>query len=67
MQVDGGVSPATIGRVGEAGANVIVAGSAIFGASDPEAAISTMRQAVDMAASRLQVTPNADPLDELDG
>lgn len=49
-QVDGGLSPATIGQAAEAGANIIVAGSAIFGAPDPEAVISSLRQSVDAAA-----------------
>lgn len=35
IQVDGGVNRDTIGSVVNAGANVIVAGSAIFGAKDP--------------------------------
>lgn len=34
IEVDGGVSPATIGRVAEAGANIFVAGSAIYGQQD---------------------------------
>ena len=51
MQVDGGLSPATIEQAAEAGANVIVAGSAIFGARDPQAVINTLRGAVDAAAT----------------
>ena len=35
LQVDGGVGPATIARCREAGANLLVAGSAIFHAPDP--------------------------------
>jgi ribulose-phosphate 3-epimerase len=31
IEVDGGVGPKTIGQVADAGANVIVAGSAVFG------------------------------------
>ena len=31
IEVDGGISPANIGRVAEAGANIFVAGSAIYG------------------------------------
>lgn len=35
IQVDGGINRDTIGAVVSAGANIIVAGSAIFGAKDP--------------------------------
>ena len=35
LQVDGGVSAETIERCAEAGADVFVAGSAVFGADDP--------------------------------
>ncbi len=34
LQVDGGIDPETVGRVVRAGANVLVAGNAIFGASE---------------------------------
>lgn len=34
IEIDGGISPATIGRVAEAGANIFVAGSAIYGQPD---------------------------------
>jgi ribulose-phosphate 3-epimerase len=45
LQVDGGVSLETIERCAEAGADVFVAGSAVFGADDPEAMISSLRAA----------------------
>lgn len=38
IAVDGGIGPANVRRVVEAGADVVVAGSAIFGKSDPKAA-----------------------------
>ena len=44
LQVDGGVSAATIERAAEAGADVFVAGSAVYGAEDAAAAISTLRE-----------------------
>jgi ribulose-phosphate 3-epimerase len=47
IQVDGGLAPATIDAAADAGANVIVAGSAVFGAPDPAAAIAALRRAVD--------------------
>lgn len=43
LQVDGGVSRATIARAAEAGANVFVAGSAVYGAADIPAEIATLR------------------------
>ncbi|MDX2393965.1 ribulose-phosphate 3-epimerase [Streptomyces sp. DK15] len=44
LQVDGGVSASTIERVAEAGADVFVAGSAVYGAVDPVAAVRTLRE-----------------------
>ncbi len=47
VEVDGGISPATAGQVVDAGANVLVAGNAIFGApTGIEAAIQALRDAV---------------------
>jgi ribulose-phosphate 3-epimerase len=39
LQVDGGVSVETIERCAAAGADVFVAGSAVFGAADPDAMV----------------------------
>ncbi len=47
IQVDGGITPGNARLVTEAGANVLVAGSAIFGAEDPTSAIEKMRRAVE--------------------
>lgn len=47
IEVDGGLGPATIGQAADAGANVIVAGSAVFGAKDPAEAIATLRKSVE--------------------
>jgi len=44
IQVDGGISPATVEAAAEAGANVLVAGSAIFCAENPKEAITTLRE-----------------------
>ncbi|MHA3947709.1 ribulose-phosphate 3-epimerase [Cellulomonas bogoriensis] len=44
VQVDGGVDPGTIGRVAQAGANVFVAGSAVYGTDDPAAAVDELRR-----------------------
>jgi len=43
LQVDGGVSAETVERCAEAGADVFVAGSAVYGASDPAAAVEALR------------------------
>ena len=43
LQVDGGVSIETIGRCAEAGADVFVAGSAVFGADDPDRVVRELR------------------------
>jgi ribulose-phosphate 3-epimerase len=43
LQVDGGVSRTTIERAAEAGANVFVAGSAVYGADDVAGEIDTLR------------------------
>lgn len=44
LQVDGGVSAATIERCAEAGADVFVAGSAVYGAQDPAEAVRALRK-----------------------
>ena len=43
LEVDGGIAPSTVHRVVEAGANVLVAGSAVYGAADIEQAIAALR------------------------
>ena len=53
IQVDGGLSPATIKQAADAGANCIVAGSAVFGAKDPAAVITALRKGVDDAQASL--------------
>jgi ribulose-phosphate 3-epimerase len=52
LQVDGGVSLETIERCAEAGADVFVAGSAVFDADDPEAMIAALRAKAEAAAER---------------
>ena len=51
IQVDGGVARDTIGRIAQAGANVFVAGSAVYGAPDIAAEITALRQLADDAAA----------------
>ena len=45
LQVDGGIAPETAGRARAAGADTLVAGTAIFGAPDYAAAIAALRGA----------------------
>ena len=45
IEVDGGIDPATVGGVTEAGASLYVAGSAVFGAGDPGAAYRVIAEA----------------------
>ena len=47
LQVDGGVTEETIGRCAEAGADVFVAGTAVFGAQNPAAAVKYLRTVAD--------------------
>lgn len=47
IEVDGGLGPGTIDQAADAGANVIVAGSAVFGAKDPSEVIAQLRKCVD--------------------
>ena len=44
VEVDGGISPANARSLADAGADILVAGSSVFGASDPAAAIRSLRQ-----------------------
>ncbi len=44
VQVDGGVSASTIERCAEAGADVFVAGSAVYGAGDAASAVDELRE-----------------------
>ena len=52
IEVDGGIAPATIAEAAAAGANVFVAGSAVFGAADYAAAISALRAGAEAAWQR---------------
>ncbi|HEV7626735.1 MAG TPA: ribulose-phosphate 3-epimerase [Streptomyces sp.] len=52
LQVDGGVSASTIEQCAEAGADVFVAGSSVYGTDDPAAAVRGLRQQAEEAASR---------------
>jgi ribulose-phosphate 3-epimerase len=52
LQVDGGVAEDTIERCAEAGADVFVAGSAVYGAQDPAMAARQLREQAERATAR---------------
>ncbi|KAI0652141.1 Ribulose-phosphate 3-epimerase [Trametes meyenii] len=52
IEVDGGVGPKTIDVCADAGSNVIVAGTAIFNAPEPEKVISLLKATVDTAQAK---------------
>lgn len=56
IQVDGGISEDTIGQCAEAGADVFVAGSAVYGAQDAAAAVQTLR---DLAGRHTHARPGS--------
>jgi ribulose-phosphate 3-epimerase len=45
VQADGGIGAKNISKLKEAGADIVVAGSAVFGASDRKAAIDALKNA----------------------
>jgi ribulose-phosphate 3-epimerase len=51
LQVDGGISAATIGLAAAAGADTFVAGSSVYGAEDPAAAIAALRAEASAASA----------------
>lgn len=53
LQVDGGITRETILRAAEAGADVFVAGSSVYGTEDPAAAIDALRHVVAHTGSGL--------------
>jgi ribulose-phosphate 3-epimerase len=57
LQVDGGVDHETIGRCAEAGADVFVAGSAVFGMNDRAAAVTDLRAMAVRATPATPATP----------
>jgi ribulose-phosphate 3-epimerase len=51
LQVDGGVTEETIGLCAAAGADMFVAGTAVYGAEDPAEAVSALRERAVTAAA----------------
>jgi ribulose-phosphate 3-epimerase len=55
IEVDGGVAPATIAAIAAAGANIFVAGSAVYGSDDYRATITTLRQRAEAAIAEKKI------------
>jgi ribulose-phosphate 3-epimerase len=51
IEIDGGIGPGTIAQAAEAGANVFVAGTAVFGAPDVRARIAELRGLAERAGA----------------
>ncbi len=49
IEIDGGVSPVTIGEIAQAGANIFVAGSAVFGNDDYGKVIAELKSCANKA------------------
>jgi len=47
IEVDGGITPDNAGQAVSAGATVLVAGTAVFGAEDPPGAVNALRRAAE--------------------
>ncbi|SDX60975.1 ribulose-phosphate 3-epimerase [Arthrobacter sp. cf158] len=58
IQVDGGITEETITRAAEAGANVFVAGSAVYGKPSPAEAIESLRANGQLAFTRDRAADN---------
>jgi ribulose-phosphate 3-epimerase len=52
IEVDGGIDVTTAPRIVAAGAEILVAGNAIFGAPDPAEATRALRRAAEAAQAR---------------
>lgn len=57
IQVDGGITEETITRAAEAGANVFVAGSAVYGKQSPADAIESLRTNAQLAFTPTPLSP----------
>jgi ribulose-phosphate 3-epimerase len=57
IEVDGGVAHDTVALVVEAGAELLVAGSAVFGAGNPEQDARELLEAAQLAAERMDAEP----------
>ena len=57
LEVDGGINPETAQRVASAGADTLVAGSAIFHAEDPPGVITALRRAAEEGVKQRSLEP----------
>jgi ribulose-phosphate 3-epimerase len=53
IEIDGGINADTIEAAAEAGVDCFVAGSAVFGANDPAAAVTSLRERAAQASAHL--------------
>ncbi|SKX60212.1 ribulose-phosphate 3-epimerase [Mycobacteroides abscessus subsp. massiliense] len=53
VEIDGGINADTIEQAAEAGVDCFVAGSAVYGAQDPQAAVRALREQAARAAAHL--------------
>ena len=53
MEIDGGISADTIEQAAEAGVDCFVAGSAVYGADDPDKAVAALRAQAAAASDHL--------------
>ena len=53
IEIDGGVGPANIDQAAEAGANIIVSGTAVYSANDPSEVIQQLRAVVQKHTGKL--------------
>jgi ribulose-phosphate 3-epimerase len=58
VQMDGGLGEKTIGACAEAGTNVFVAGSAVFGSTDIPATMAKLRENARAAQSKVLHAPS---------
>lgn len=54
VEIDGGINMDTIEQAAEAGVDCFVAGSAVYGAADPEAAVKALRRQAGAASPHLR-------------
>ncbi|RFD24772.1 ribulose-phosphate 3-epimerase [Mycobacterium uberis] len=54
VEIDGGINADTIEQAAEAGVDCFVAGSAVYGATDPSAAVAALRRQADAASPHLR-------------
>lgn len=56
IEIDGGINEDTIEQAAEAGVDCFVAGSAVYGAADPAAAVAALRRQAGAASAHLSIS-----------